>query len=140
MAIVGGDFNAVSCRQMRVSQRALDAADHALRSFELDSARCSHVGCALRPARAGEEGHANADEGAGAGPLKRVMHDNDARLPFTRRAYGDNGQSAAVLDGVYVSISAAYEWKLEARPATATARSQQILWRSKPEKLATTFQ
>jgi len=54
VAIVGGDFNAVSCRQMRVSQRALDAADHALRSFELDSARCSHIGCALRPARPGE--------------------------------------------------------------------------------------
>jgi len=41
------------------------------------------------------------------------MHDNDVRLPFTRRAYSDNGQSAAVLDGVYVFISAAYEWKLD---------------------------
>jgi len=83
VAIVGGDFNAVSCRQMRVSQRALDAADHALRLFELDSARCSHVGCALRPARAGEDGHASADEGAGVGPLKRVMHDNDVLLRGT---------------------------------------------------------
>ena len=52
MAIIGGDFNAVPCRQMRASQPPLDAADFVFRAWEPTAAWCVHPCCAPPPAHA----------------------------------------------------------------------------------------